>query len=60
MAIFSKIKPISVKHDMGIAKHDGEGRMLTLEFEKFYLVSVYTPNSGESLQRLSYRTIEWD
>lgn len=49
VAIFTKFKPISVTHGIGIEKHDGEGRVLTLEYEKFYLVSVYTPNSGEKL-----------
>ena len=45
---------------MGIAKHDDEGRMLTLEFEQFTLISVYTPNAGEGLKRLSYRVEQWD
>ena len=58
-AIFSNIKPISVLYDL--EKHDNdEGRMITLEFEKFYLVNVYTPNSGRILERLKYRTEEWD
>ena len=60
VAIFSKYKPLSVKADLGIPEHDQEGRTLTLEFEKFYLVSCYVPNAGEKLVRLSYRTKKWD
>ena len=45
---------------MGISKHDGEGRMITAEFEQFYVVVTYTPNAGEGLRRLDYRTKEWD
>ena len=56
----TKYKPISVIYDMGIPEHDKEGRVLTLEYEKFYLVNCYTPNSGRSLQRLEYRTSKWD
>ena len=59
-AIFTKIAPIKVTHDLGISKHDGEGRVLTMEFEKFHLIAVYTPNAGEGLKRLKYRTEEWD
>lgn len=58
-AIFTKIKPISITYDMGIHEHDQEGRVITLEFEKFYLVDVYTPNSQRELTRLKYRQ-EWD
>jgi exodeoxyribonuclease III len=58
-AIFSKVKPISVRYDMGIEKHDKEGRMITLEFDEYYLITVYTPNSGQELLRLSYRQ-GWD
>ncbi|MGV8145736.1 MAG: exodeoxyribonuclease III [Alkaliphilus sp.] len=58
-AIYSKIKPISVKYGMGIEEHDQEGRIITLEFEKFYLVNVYTPNSKRELLRLDYRMI-WE
>ena len=47
-------------HDLGIPKHDGEGRVITMEFEKFIVVAVYTPNAGEGLKRLQYRTEEWD
>ena len=58
-AILTKIKPISVSRDMGIAEHDMEGRVLCLEFQDFYLANVYTPNSGNELKRLDYRQ-EWD
>ncbi len=58
-AILSKMKPLSIQNDMGIAKHDEEGRVICAEFEDFYLVNVYVPNSGSDLKRLSYRQ-EWD
>ena len=58
-AIFSKGKPLEVTRGMGIEKHDGEGRVITAEFEKFFLASVYTPNSKRDLSRLPYRR-EWD
>lgn len=58
-AIFSKIKPISVSYGMGIEEHDQEGRVITLEYEKFYLVTVYTPNSQRELARLEYR-MRWE
>ena len=58
--MLTKVTPISVKYGIGVHKHDQEGRVLTLEFEKFFLISCYTPNSGEFLQRLDYRTKEWD
>jgi len=58
-AIFSKIKPLSVSYDIGIEEHDKEGRVITAEYEKFYLVNVYVPNSGVELKRLSYRKT-WD
>lgn len=58
-AIFSKIKPISVKLGLGIEEHDKEGRVITLEFEDFFLVNVYTPNSKDKLARLDYRMI-WE
>ena len=58
-AIFSKIKPLEVINDMGIKKHDQEGRVITAEFDEFYLVTVYTPNSKRELLRLSYRQ-KWD
>jgi len=59
-AIFSKVKPLAVAKDMDIAKHDNEGRVITLEFEDYYLVTVYTPNSKRDLSRLPYRQTEWD
>lgn len=59
VAVFSKEAPLSVKSGMDMPEHDNEGRVLTLEFEKFYLVNVYTPNSKEGLLRLPYR-MEWD
>eukprot|EP01102_Stenamoeba_stenopodia_P008093 TRINITY_DN229_c0_g2_i1.p1 TRINITY_DN229_c0_g2~~TRINITY_DN229_c0_g2_i1.p1 ORF type:complete len:336 (-),score=113.46 TRINITY_DN229_c0_g2_i1:107-1114(-) len=58
--IYSKTKPISVKKGLGIPKHDEEGRCITAEFERFYLVTTYIPNSGQKLQNLDYRTKEWD
>lgn len=58
--IASKMEPVSVSYGLGIEKHDQEGRVLTLEFDKFYLVTVYTPNSQNELRRLDYRTQEWD
>ena len=58
-AIISKEKPIEVSYDMGIEEHDQEGRVITAEFETYYLVTVYTPNSGEGMKRLDYRTT-WD
>lgn len=58
-AILSKIKPLSIRKDMGIAEHDTEGRILCLEYSSFFLVNVYVPNSGNDLKRLGYRQ-EWD
>ncbi len=58
-AIYSKIEPISVQYGMNIEEHDQEGRVITLEFEKFYLVNVYTPNSKRELLRLEYR-MRWE
>ncbi len=58
-AILSKTEPLSVSVDMGIAEHDTEGRILCLEYEKFFLVNVYVPNSGSELKRLDYRQT-WD
>ncbi|PON64545.1 AP endonuclease [Trema orientale] len=59
-AIISRIKPLSVKYGLGIADHDSEGRIVTAEFDSFYLVCGYVPNSGDGLRRLSYRITEWD
>lgn len=58
-AILTKQKPLSVTFDMGIEEHAQEGRVLCAEFETYYLVTVYTPNSGSELKRLGYRQ-EWD
>jgi exodeoxyribonuclease III len=58
-AILSKTKPLSVTHDMDMPEHDNEGRVITAEFDNFYLVTVYTPNSGSELLRLEYRQ-QWD
>lgn len=58
-AILSKIEPLSVQYDMGITEHDNEGRVIAAEFADFYLVTVYTPNSGSELKRLDYRQT-WD
>ena len=58
--VFSKEKPISVFNGIGIEEHDKEGRVITSEYEKFYLVNVYTPNSKRELERLPYREKEWD
>lgn len=58
-AVFSKEKPISVKYGIGIDEHDHEGRVITLEFDNFYMVTVYTPNSQRELTRLEYR-MEWE
>lgn len=58
-AIFTKIKPVCAAYGIGIDEHDKEGRVITLEYENFYLVNVYTPNSKRKLERLSYR-MEWE
>ena len=58
-AIFTKHKPLSVQYGLGIEKHDQEGRVITLEYPKFYLITVYTPNSQNELARLDYR-MEWE
>lgn len=59
-AIFSKIEPISVTYDFGIEEHDQEGRIITAEFEEYFLVTIYVPNSKRDLERLEYRHKEWD
>lgn len=58
-AVFTKHTPLSVSRNLGIAEHDTEGRMLTLEYEDFYLVCVYTPNAQDGLRRLDYR-MQWE
>lgn len=56
---FTKKKPLSVSYGIGIEEHDNEGRVITTEFEDFFLINVYTPNSQEGLKRLDYR-MEWE
>ena len=58
-AVFTRVKPLSVAHNIGIPEHDTEGRAVTLEFENFYLVCVYTPNAQEGLKRIDYR-MSWE
>lgn len=58
-AVFTKKTPLSVSYGMGEEKHDQEGRVITLEYDAFYLVNVYTPNSQRGLLRLDYR-MEWE
>ncbi len=58
-AIFTKKEPKNVTYGIGIEEHDKEGRVITLEFEKFYMVNVYTPNSKRQLERLDYR-MNWE
>lgn len=58
-AIFVKEKPLNVSYGIGIEEHDHEGRVITLEYEKFYFVTVYTPNSQNELARLDYR-MKWE
>lgn len=57
--VLSKVNPISVRLGIGINEHDNEGRVITLEFDKFYLINVYTPNSQRELTRLEYRML-WE
>ncbi|MBQ9658347.1 MAG: exodeoxyribonuclease III [Clostridia bacterium] len=58
-AIFTKQEPINVVYGIGIEEHDKEGRVITLEFEKIFLVNIYTPNSKRGLERLDYRQV-WE
>jgi exodeoxyribonuclease-3 len=58
-AVFAKKEPLTVSYGIGKEEHDQEGRVITLEYENFYLVTVYTPNSQSELARLSYR-MEWE
>ncbi|RJP32304.1 MAG: exodeoxyribonuclease III [Candidatus Omnitrophota bacterium] len=60
VAIFTRKEPLHVVFGMNIPAHDREGRMITLEFKDYHLVNVYTPNSQRGLERLAYRTQEWD
>lgn len=59
VAVFSKIKPLNVSYGLGIEEHDKEGRVITLEFEDYYYVTCYTPNSQNELTRLDYR-MTWE
>lgn len=58
-AIYTKKEPMSVRYGLGFEEHDQEGRVITLEFENFYMVTVYTPNSKTALERLDYRMV-WE
>lgn len=58
-AVFTKIKPINVTYGMGIDEHDHEGRVITLEFDDYFFITVYTPNSKQELERLDYRQ-QWE
>ncbi|MCR4651130.1 MAG: exodeoxyribonuclease III [Lachnospiraceae bacterium] len=58
-AIFTKIKPLNVTYGIGVEEHDHEGRVITLEFEDYYFITVYTPNSQNELARLDYR-MKWE
>lgn len=58
-AIFTKLKPLSVTYGIGVEEHDKEGRIITLEYDKFFLVNCYTPNSKRELERLDYR-MTWE
>lgn len=59
-AIFCKEEPLSFTSGLGDSKHDGEGRVITLEFKNFWMVNVYVPNSKRGLERLDYRHKSWD
>jgi len=58
-AVFSRFQPIAVSYGMGLPEHDQEGRIITLEYDEFQLVNVYTPNSQRGLARLEYR-MQWE
>lgn len=58
-AIFTRVKPMSVAYGFGVEEHDKEGRIITLEFSDFYLITCYTPNSQDGLKRLDYR-MTWE
>jgi len=58
-AIYTRVEPLSVNYGIGVDEHDHEGRVVTLEFEDFYLVNVYVPNSQDGLKRLDYR-MRWE
>lgn len=56
----SELVPLEVTYEMGVAKHDAEGRLVIMDFPHFTMINVYVPNSGQKLERLDYRTSEWD
>lgn len=58
-AVFTRAEPLSVRYGLGLEEHDTEGRIITLEFEEYFFVTVYTPNSKRELERLEYRQL-WD
>eukprot|EP00201_Polytomella_parva_P008161 CAMPEP_0175058006 /NCGR_PEP_ID=MMETSP0052_2-20121109/11593_1 /TAXON_ID=51329 ORGANISM="Polytomella parva, Strain SAG 63-3" /NCGR_SAMPLE_ID=MMETSP0052_2 /ASSEMBLY_ACC=CAM_ASM_000194 /LENGTH=343 /DNA_ID=CAMNT_0016323309 /DNA_START=24 /DNA_END=1052 /DNA_ORIENTATION=- len=60
VAIACRRRPVHVSYGLGHVKHDGEGRVITLEFPEYYLINTYVPNAGDGLKRLDYRTTEWD
>jgi exodeoxyribonuclease-3 len=60
VSIITKYEPLRVKYGIGIPEHDEEGRVITLDYPNFYLVSVYVPNAGDYLKRLEYRVNVWD
>ncbi len=59
VAVFTKVKPVNVSYGIGIEEHDNEGRVITLEFDDYYVITVYTPNSQRGLARLEYR-MKWE
>ena len=58
-AVFTRVEPLSAAYGIGIPEHDTEGRVITLEYETFYLVCVYTPNAQDGLRRIAYR-MDWE
>ena len=60
VAVFTKYAPLSVQYGINKSEHDEEGRVITLEYDEFYLIACYTPNAGDKLKRLDYRVDEWD
>ena len=60
VAILTKYKPVEVSYGIDMETHDGEGRVITLEYNSFFLICVYVPNAGENLKRLDYRVNQWD
>ena len=58
--LLTRVEPLAVTAGLGLPQHDGEGRVITAQFEDYYLVNVYTPNAKRGLGRLNYRTIQWD